>query len=75
MVSLSYFGSRLAPICTVLTGFSVLICMALASSSSLKAQNVEGIPGLSGATGNRRLSSLSSAMATGAVASSMLLCS
>jgi hypothetical protein len=73
--SLSYFGSWLAPICMVLAGCSMSICTTLASSSALKASDVEGIPGLSGITGNQKLSSLSSAVATTVVASSMLLCS
>jgi hypothetical protein len=75
MSSLSYFGSRLAQIYTVLARISVSICMALASSSALQAPNVRGIPGLCAVMGNRRLSSLSSSMTTVAVASSMLLCS
>jgi hypothetical protein len=75
MSSLSYLGSKLALICTVLAGFPVLIYTALASSSTLKMLNVGGISEPSSAMGNRRLSSLNSAVVTAVAASSMLLCS
>jgi hypothetical protein len=73
--SLSYLGSRLAPIYMVLARISASMGTAFVSSSALKMPDVGGIPGLSGVVGNRRLSSLSTAMATAAAASSMLLCS
>jgi hypothetical protein len=52
MSSLSYLGSKLAPICTVLVGFPTLIHTALASSSTLKTPDVWGISGPSSAVGN-----------------------
>jgi hypothetical protein len=66
------FGSRLALICIVLAGFLTSMCTTLASSSALKMPNISGIPELSGAVGNRRLSSLSSVTVTTIVASLML---
>jgi hypothetical protein len=62
--SLSYLGSRLAPICKVLAGFSVLMGTAVASSSALKMLDVGSIPGLSDVVGNQRLCSLSSTAVT-----------
>jgi hypothetical protein len=73
--SLSYLGSKLALIYTVLARFPASICMALASSSVLKTLDVNRISRLSGAMGIQRLSYLSSAMVTMVVASSLLLCS
>jgi hypothetical protein len=73
MNSLSYLGSKLAPICTVLAGFPTSICPALASSFALKTLNVRGISRPSGAMGNQRLSSLSPAMVTAVVDNSLLL--
>jgi hypothetical protein len=70
--SLSYLGSKLAPICTVLPGFLISICTALASSSALKTLDVGGITGLSGAVGNWRWSSLSSTAMNATVVISML---
>jgi hypothetical protein len=75
MSSLSYLGSKLASICTVLADSPVQMCMTLASLSILKMLDVEGMAGPSGAMGTQRLSSLSSAMATAAAATSMLSCS
>jgi hypothetical protein len=40
MSSLSYLGSKLAPICTVLVGSSTSIFKAVASSASLKMLKV-----------------------------------
>jgi hypothetical protein len=74
MSSLSYLGSKLALICTVLEGFPASICMALASSSILKTSDVRSMAKLSGAMGIRRLSSLSSAVATAAAVNSMSSC-
>jgi hypothetical protein len=73
MSSLSYLGSRLAPICMVLAGCSASMGMTLASLSALKMLDVGGIPRLSGAMGNQRLRSLNSVMVTVVVASLMLL--
>jgi hypothetical protein len=73
--SLSYLGSKLAPIHTVLVESSMPICTTLASLSVLKMPGVGGIQGLSGVAAKRRLSSLSSAMATAAAASSRPRCS
>jgi uncharacterized membrane protein YjjB (DUF3815 family) len=75
MSLLSYLGSKLAPICTVLARSLVLIYTELASSSTLKAPNIKGITGLSGVMGNRRLISLSSTVATTVAASLMSFCS
>jgi hypothetical protein len=75
MSLLSYFESRLAPICVVLAWFLASTGTTLASSSALKMPDVGGIPGLSGAMGNQRLSSLNSTAAIVAAAGSMLLCS
>jgi hypothetical protein len=61
MSSLSYLRSKLALICLALAGSPVMIGAAMASSSAMKAPDVGGITGLSGAVGNQRLSSLSSA--------------
>jgi hypothetical protein len=72
MSSLSYLGSKLALICTVLGESPATICMALPSSSVLKMADMVGIAGLSGTIGNQRLRSLSSAVVTAVVASSML---
>jgi hypothetical protein len=69
---LSYLRPKLAPICMVLARSPASICMYLASSSVLKMANVVGIARLGGTVGIRRLSSLSSAVATVAAASSML---
>jgi hypothetical protein len=49
--SLSYLGSRLAPIYMVLAGSLSLICMALVSSAALKAPDVGGMAGLCSAEG------------------------
>jgi hypothetical protein len=70
--TLSYLGSRLAPICTILAGCSVQMCTTLASLSVLKTLDVEGMAGSSGVVGTQRLSSLSSALTTAIAASSML---
>jgi hypothetical protein len=70
---LSYSGSKLAPICTVLVGLSMTIFTALVSSPILKMPGVWGIPGLSGVTGKWRLSSLRTAAVTVAVPNSSLL--
>jgi hypothetical protein len=72
MSSLSYLWSRLALIYMVLAWSPASICMALASSATLKELDVGGMVGPSGAEGACRLSSLNSAMA---VASLMLTCS
>jgi ethanolamine utilization microcompartment shell protein EutL len=69
---LSYLGSKLASICTVLVGSPASICMALASSIALKALDVGGMAGLSDAKGTQRLSSLNLTMATTEAARSML---
>jgi hypothetical protein len=66
--SLSYLGSKLTSIYTVLAGSLALIHMALASSSILKTPDGGGMVGLSGFAGTWRLSSLSSAVATIVVA-------
>jgi hypothetical protein len=73
MSSLSYLGSKLAPVCIVLVGLSMSICTALVSSFVLKMLGVGGIPGLSGVVGKRKLSSLSSTVVTTVAASSRLL--
>jgi hypothetical protein len=73
--SLSYLGSKLAPVCMVLAGSSASICMALALSTALKAPDVRGMARLSSAEGTQRLSSLNSIVVTIEVANSMLSCS
>jgi hypothetical protein len=55
----------------VLVGSLAPICMALATSAALKVLNEEGMAGMVKVDGARRLSSLSSAMMTMAVANSM----
>jgi hypothetical protein len=75
MSSLSYLGSKLAPICMVLAGFPTSICTALAFLSILKTPDIRGMARLSGVVGTRRLSSLSLAVATAVVANSMPSCS
>jgi hypothetical protein len=70
--SLSYLGSRRAPIGTVLAGSPASICMTLASSAALKAPDVGGMAKLSGAEGTWRLSSLNSVAMTAVATSSML---
>jgi hypothetical protein len=72
MSSLSYLGSKLAPICTVLAGSLTSIYTALASSGVLKTPNVKGMAGLSSAVGTKMLISLNSITATTTVAMSML---
>jgi hypothetical protein len=69
MSSLSYLGSKLVTICTVLAGSLVQMCTTLASSSVLKMLDVEGMARLSSAIDNRRLSSLSLVAATATAAS------
>jgi hypothetical protein len=73
--SLSYLGSKLAPICTVLAGFLASICTTLASSSILKTLDIGGMAGLNGVVGIQRLSSLSSATVTAVTTNLMLSCS
>jgi hypothetical protein len=70
--SLSYLGSKLAPICTVLAGSSISICTTLVSSAALKMPDVEGMAGLSDAVGTRRLISRNLATATAVDASLMM---
>jgi hypothetical protein len=70
--SLSYLGSKLAPICAILVGSLSSIWTALASLTTLIVPGIEGIAELSVIEGTQRLSSLSSAVATAATASSML---
>jgi hypothetical protein len=75
MSSLSYLGSRVAPIYTVLVGSMASICTALASSAALKASDVGGMARPSGTEGTHWLSTLNSVVVTMASASSMLSCS
>jgi hypothetical protein len=72
MSSLSYLGSRLAPIRMVLIWSSALICMALASLVALKTLDVGGMAGLSSAAGIQRLISLNSIATTAMTTNSML---
>jgi hypothetical protein len=72
MSSLSYLGSRVAPIYTVFVGSPALICTALVSSSALKAPTMGEMAGPSDTEGTRRLSSLNLVTTTTTVASSML---
>jgi hypothetical protein len=67
------FGVQAGPDLHRFARFSALMGTALVSSCVLKTLDIDGIPGLSSAMGNQRLSSLSSAMVTATAASSMLL--
>jgi hypothetical protein len=58
MCLLSYWGSKLNLICTILAGSPALICIALASSTALKVSDIGCMVGLSSAEGTRRMSSL-----------------
>jgi hypothetical protein len=70
--SLSYLGSRVVLICTVLVGSLASIHMALASLVTLKAPTVGGMARPSGTEGTQRLSSHNSAATIATTASSML---
>jgi hypothetical protein len=70
--SLSYLGSKLAPIYMVLAGSPTSICTALASSAALKVPDIRGMAGLSSAEGTQKLSSLNSVVTTIEAAGSML---
>jgi hypothetical protein len=72
MSSLSYFGFKLALIGMVLAGSSMSICMALASSTTLKMLDEGGMAGLGDAEVAWRLNYLNSVTMTATVTSSML---
>jgi hypothetical protein len=75
MSSLSYLWFKPTPIWTVLVGSLALICMALASSATLKALDEGGMAGPGDVEVAWRLSSLNTAAVTTTTASSMLSCS